>query len=86
MCSRFFVDGVDYIGVETTVVFPANSRPGMEQSFTIPIIDDDLVEDRESINLEATASAPGQFVPRRDVAIVFIIDDDGKCVCMHACI
>ncbi|XP_064394225.1 uncharacterized protein LOC135341566 isoform X3 [Halichondria panicea] len=69
-------DGVDYIGVETTVVFPANSRPGMEQSFTIPIIDDDLVEDRESINLEATASAPGQFVPRRDVAIVFIIDDD----------
>ncbi len=63
-------------------MFPTGSRQGTEESFNIPITDDQLVEGDETILLQASTSAPGDVptqAPGQDRATVVIRDDDCEC-------
>ena len=66
----------DYISTTETLIFEAFSRPLDTASFTVPIIDDALVEKTEEIFLEAfLISGTGQFF---GAASIDIIDNDSE--------
>ena len=66
--------------MDASLTFSAGDGPNTERSFSIPIINDDFVEDSETINLQASVVAPGPggFTAGGDTAVVVIIDNDGK--------
>ena len=66
--------------MDVTLTFRAGDRPNTVRSFTIPITDDDLCEDSETVNLQASvvAPGPGEFTVGGDTAVVIITNDDGK--------
>lgn len=75
-----YTDGVDYTGVSAFLPFGAGSNPNLQQTFTIPITNDNFCEDQETILLQLSASSPGQFLTGQDQCSVVIIDDDGELV------
>ena len=54
------------------MTFIAGDGPGTTQNFSIPIVDDSLVEERENFNVELSS---GEF---SDTATFQIIDNDGE--------
>ena len=66
--------------MDASLTFNAGDGPTTERSFTIPIINDNLVENSETINLQASVVAPGPggFTAGGDTAVVIILNDDGK--------
>lgn len=62
-----------------TLSFPISSGPGTTRNFTFPINDDNLVEGTERIGvLATTVSEIASFAPGQDIAIINILDNDGK--------
>lgn len=72
-------DNVDYTGVFGTVTFGAGSQPFVAmETFTFPIVNDNLVELDEILVLSVASITPngrGSFVS--DTAEVEIVNDDG---------
>ena len=66
--------------MDASLTFSAGNGPSTERSFNIPIVNDDFVEDSETINLQASVVAPGPggFTAGGDTAVVVILNDDGK--------
>lgn len=76
---------VDYSPILTTLIFPRNSGDQTEIFFSVPLMDDLLIEDQETFKLSASISVPprglgGVFSPDGDEAIGIIDNDDGECV------
>ncbi len=70
---------VDYTPVVTTVTFPRFAGGGNTQDFTVPIIDELLVEGTETFILSATiVNDLGNFTAGGDTATGVIIDNDRK--------
>ena len=59
------------------------SNPGdlLQQSLNITILDDNIVEDREFINLRLTTQTPEFVSVNQAIATVEISDNDGMFVC-----
>ncbi len=71
-------DGIDYIGVLSSLEFPIGSGIGSVLTFGFSIIDDNFVENSETIRLSATVGSPGQIAAIDGAATVIIIDNDGE--------
>ena len=74
-------DGVDFVAIRKIfITFVAQDGPNTIRPFNITIIDDDVVENSETINLQASVAdpGPGGFTAGGDTAVVIIIDDDGR--------
>ena len=73
-------DGEDYTGGDYPVIFPAGST---QESFSIPIVDDDIFETDETFFLTLVIPQPAQDigVMRGDpfMATVTIINDEREC-------
>ena len=73
-------DREDYTGGDYPVIFPAGST---KENFSIPIVDDDIVELDETFFLTLVIPQPAQDigVMRADpyTAIITIMNDDGEC-------
>ena len=73
-------DRQDYTAGDYPVIFPAGST---KENFSIPIVDDDIVELDETFFLTLVIPQPAQDigVMRADpyMATVTIINDDGEC-------
>jgi hypothetical protein len=81
--SNFF-DFIDFLPNFTTLVFPLGSRPGTTLSLDVAIINDTLVENTETINIQAMIQGnTGSFVGGGVTAnaVMNIIDDDGEFRC-----
>lgn len=75
------VPGVDdFMITSDTLLFPAGSGPLFALPFEVPVVGDDLVENAESIQLQASilGGVAGSFSPGGDTAEISITDDDGK--------
>ena len=66
------------MGVSLT--FSAGDEPSTVRSFNITITNDNLVENTETINLQASVVTPGPggFTAGGDTAVVVIADNDGR--------
>ena len=61
------------------LTFPAGSGPFTKRTVKVIIVDDQLVEDNETILLAASVmSSSGAFIPGRDIANIILEDNDGN--------
>lgn len=77
----------DFTATIQTLVFAVGSGPGTRQQLTIPITNDNVVENQEVINIQANIIGEGgTFFGGGTVAtaIVNINDDDRKLGFLHA--
>lgn len=70
--------GSDYTSVNTIVVFPGSgfATTATSQTVLIPIVDDGVGENQESLNLTLSSPAGGAVLGARSTAILRIADDD----------
>ncbi|SDD06044.1 Calx-beta domain-containing protein [Pedobacter soli] len=68
--------GLDYVATSGTLVFPAGSTAGASLTFTVPIIDDNLVEGDETFSGVITNVSGGLVTIGNGTAVVTIIDND----------
>ena len=61
------------------MTFVQGATTGNNQSASIEIIDDSLLEGTENFVVSGNVTAPASFVPGRDTATVTILDNDGEC-------
>ena len=66
------LEGNDYTPTTVVLTFIAGDGPGTTLNFSIPIVDDSLVEERENFNVELSS---GEF---SDTATFQITDNDGE--------
>ncbi len=61
-----------------TLTFPAGGTPTTlrTRTFTVPILQDTIVEGTETVSLTLSAPVGAQLVPGRDTATLLILDDD----------
>ncbi len=83
-----FTGNVDYNETQLTLTFPSGSRGGDTISFSVPIIDDNIAEQRESFRITASTNSNGIGIYSRTshTRIVYINDDDRECefcACTH---
>ena len=70
-------EGADYTPTSEVVSFSAGDAPGAMQSASINILDDELAENLESIDIEASSSEPqATFSTGGDTAVINIMDDN----------
>ncbi len=69
------VAGDDYTTTQTTLAW-ADGELGL-QTVTIPVFDDDVAEDLETVTVVLTNATGGASLGVRDSATVLVIDDDG---------
>ena len=67
---------LDYIATSGTLTFPANSAAGTQLTFTVPVNDDDLVEQTESFNGTISNVSTMLVSIATNTAIVNITDND----------
>ena len=78
-CDTSLSENVDYIPEATQLVFPAGSGPLATEGDSLSPINDNRVENSETVPLSATVvSGGGSFTPDGDSATVAIQDDDSK--------
>lgn len=65
--------GLDYTDVSGTLNFAAGET---SQSFTVPVIDDSIVEDSETVNLTLSSPSSGFYIGTPGKAVLTIIDND----------
>ena len=61
------------------MTFVQGATTGNNQSASIEIIDDSLVEGTESFVVSGNVTAPASFVAGGDTTAVTIMDNDGEC-------
>ena len=66
------------------MTFLQGATSDSNQSASIEIIDDSLVEGTESFVVSGNVTAPASFVPGRDTVTVDILDNDGECGWLYA--
>lgn len=74
------IGGVDYVNVNTTIIFPADSVNGNQVCFDVSIIDDLAFEKDEYFSLHIV-SAEDNVIIHIEYISFHIHDDD----CEHAC-
>lgn len=65
--------GIDYLATSGTLMFADGE---MSRSFTIPLIDDALIEGDETLSLHLTMASGGATLGWPDVAVLTLIDDE----------
>ena len=70
------IAGVDYQTLNQNLVFAAGSSPGIQQTVFVVLLDDNIAEDIESFNIQATSEIPQTLFINQ--AVGQIIDNDGK--------
>ncbi|WP_316736794.1 Calx-beta domain-containing protein [Pedobacter aquatilis] len=70
------IAGSDYTAKSGTLTFPANSAAGATLTFTVPIIDDDLVEPSETFSATISNIQGGLVTIANATATVTITDND----------
>lgn len=66
---------IDYTATSGTLTFPAGST---SQSFTVPIVDDAVIEPDETVNLTLTNPTGGAFLGTPAEAVLTIVDNDDE--------
>ena len=79
MIGHACVGGEDYESFETTLVFAAESAPGLVLNFSVSVLQDDDIEKDEVIVMETTISSPGVFTSNETnaVTVINILDNEG---------
>ena len=70
---KHFLDGSDYNGIDTTLLFPAGSKNGTTACINIPIIHNDSFEKDEVFSLHITEVEDNVIIDHR-YTVVHIID------------
>lgn len=70
----------DFMISSDTLMFPEGSGPMFGLSFEVPVVNDNIVENTENIQLQASilGAVIGGFSPGGDTADINILDDDSK--------
>jgi uncharacterized repeat protein (TIGR01451 family)/gliding motility-associated-like protein len=72
------IAGLDYVATSGTLTFPAGSAAGSSITFTVPIIDDNLVEPSETFNAIISNVTGGLVTIASGIATVTITDNDSS--------
>ncbi|MGM9477963.1 Calx-beta domain-containing protein, partial [Pedobacter sp. GSP4] len=70
--------GLDYVATSGTLTFPAGSAAGASLTFTVPIIDDNIVEPNETFNGMISNVTGGLVTIGNGTATVTITDNDSS--------
>ena len=64
----------------TKLMFVAGTNNGTNNdTLVISILDDDLVEGRETFVISGSVTLPAMFLPGRNMTTITIVDNEGKC-------
>ena len=78
-CMLFAADGMDYMLMDTTLIFPSHSKPGYVKNVTVVILSDSIVERTEYIQVHLSSNDPHATIDsNKKDARVSIYDQSGE--------
>jgi hypothetical protein len=80
----FAANGMDYILIDTTLIFPSHSKPGYTKNATVTILSDIIVESTEFIKVHLSSINPHTTIDNhKEDARVGIYDQTGEPSFLH---